>query len=67
MSSLPYEKANSFINPQCSVTVAREIVALSEKVRLLPCGPNKSNEVEARLSQKAALLYTSYIVTEEEC
>ena len=25
--------------PQCSVTEAREIVALLEKVRLLPCGP----------------------------
>ena len=25
--------------PQCSVTAAREIVALLEKVRLLPCGP----------------------------
>ena len=57
----------SCLYPQCSVTVAREIVALLEKVRLLPCGPNKSNEVEACLSQKAALLYTSCIATEEEC
>ena len=29
----------SCLYPQCSVTVAREIVALLEKVRLLPCGP----------------------------
>lgn len=27
------------IYPQCSVMVAREIVALLEKVRFLPCGP----------------------------
>lgn len=33
----------SCLYPQCSVTVAREIVALLEKVRLLPCGPLLQN------------------------